>query len=216
MSNGDRTLNEAETREHLSKELRELGYPESAIRYEFSVSVGKKRRYIDVAIIDPDTNNVIAIFEVKNSNINIEKQQVAHQLQSYSKLFPSSPLAFIYTYHDHKSHIGLLNEEDSIIEIIPNIPKFSTLLTGDRAQQKIENTKKSSRVADSFTTACYLLAFLVAAILVLDISNIYKFSSQQLTLLGIFIGLLVIPYAAKFKLLGMEFERYSETRKKNT
>jgi hypothetical protein len=60
------------------------------------------------------------------------------------------------------------------------------------------------------------LAVLVAIILLLVIFSVFKFSSQQLTLLGIVIGLLVIPYAAKFKLLGMEFERHNGPSNKST
>lgn len=110
----------------------------------------------------------------------------------------------------------MINDSDGGVTLIPSLPSFSSILTGDRAQNKIETKNKSNRVTDSFSFACYLLAFLIAVILVLDIAGFYEFTSQQLTLLGIFIGLLVIPYAAKFKLLGMEFERYSDGKSKNT
>ena len=60
-------MNETEAIKYLIQELKELGYPEGAIRFEFAVTYGSGQRgYIDVAIIDPVTNDVIAIIEVKN------------------------------------------------------------------------------------------------------------------------------------------------------
>ncbi|ELO5517087.1 type I restriction enzyme HsdR N-terminal domain-containing protein [Vibrio vulnificus] len=210
-------MNEAEIRETLVKELFELGYPETSIRYEFTVSLGRsQRRHIDVAIIDPDTNDVIAIIEVKRKYKSDALELAAKQVAAYSKMLPSAPLAFIYVANGNEKHIGLVSEETGKLELIPSLPNFSALRVGDRAQQKVETKKKSNRITDSFTVICYVLAILVAIILFLDIFSIFKFSSQQLTLLGIVIGLLIIPYAAKFKLLGMEFERHSRPSNKGT
>ncbi|GAB5379670.1 MAG: hypothetical protein Alis3KO_05610 [Aliiglaciecola sp.] len=210
-------MNEVEAINYLTRELRELGYPEGSIRFEFAVQSGRgQRRYIDVAIIDPESNNVIAIIEVKKGTKGNTLKTAAKQVASYAKLLPSSPLSLVYVFEGESKQIGILNDSEGGVTLIPNLPSFNSLLTGDRAQNKVETKNKSNRVTDSFSFACYLLAFLVAAILALDIAGVYKFTSQQLTLLGIFIGLLVIPYAAKFKLLGMEFERYSDEKSKNT
>ena len=209
-------MNEAEAVNRLLQELKELGYPEGSVRFEFAVkSSNGQRRYIDVAIIDPDTNDVVAIIEVNGAKGNA-LNAAAKQVASYAKLLPSSPLSLVYVFEGEAKQIGMVNESDGGVTLIQSLPSFISLLTGGRAQNKVEAKSKSSRVTDSFSLACYLLAFLVGVILALDIAGIYKFSSQQLTLLGIFIGLLVIPYAAKFKLLGMEFERYSDGKSKNT
>lgn len=210
-------MNEAEAINRLLQELKGLGYPEGSVRFEFAVkSSNGQRRYIDVAIIDPDTNDVVAIIEVKNGSKGNALNVAAKQVASYAKLLPSSPLSLVYVFEGEAKQIGMVNESDGGVTLIQSLPSFNSLLTGGRAQNKVEAKSKSSRVTDSFSFACYLLAFLVGVILALDIAGIYKFSSQQLTLLGIFIGLLVIPYAAKFKLLGMEFERYSDAKSKNT
>lgn len=210
-------MNEAEAKNGLIQELRELGYPEESIRLEFIVNSSKGRRnYIDVAIIDPKSNDVIAIIEVKNYTNDNTLNAAAMQVSSYAKLFPSSPLSFVYLFDGASKQIGQVNDSGGGVTLIPSLPSFNSLLTGERAQNKVEAKNKTNRVTDSFTLACYLLAFLVSVVLALDIAVVYKFTSQQLTLLGIFIGLLVIPYAAKFKLLGMEFERYSDGKSKNT
>ncbi|SDK76570.1 type I restriction enzyme HsdR N-terminal domain-containing protein [Microbulbifer yueqingensis] len=209
-------MTEVEAINYLIQELIELGYPESSIRFEFAVSDGKgHRKYIDVAIIDPDSNDVVAIIEVKKGCRDNALSNAARQVISYAKLLPSSPLSLVYIFDTGGKKIGVVNESDGSVTLIPSPPSFKSLLTGGRAQNKVEVKSKSNRVTDSFSLACYLMAILVGIILTLDILNIYKFSSQQLTLLGIFVGLLVIPYAAKFKLLGMEFERYSGSKAKS-
>jgi len=204
-------LNEVETIHYLLQELKELGYPEGSVRLEFIVSSSSgQRRHIDVAIIDPDTNDVVAIIEVKNGTKGNALNSAVKQVASYAKLLPSSPLSLVYVFEGQTKHIGMVNESDGSLTLIPSLPSFNSLITGGRAQNKVETRSKSSRVTDSFSLVCYLLAFLASVILTLDIADIYKFSSHQLILFGIFIGLLVIPYTAKFKLLGMEFERYSD------
>jgi hypothetical protein len=202
-------LNERDISEALLRELSELGYPESSVRSEFPVSIGRHlRTYIDVAVIDPDTSDVLAIIEIKGSTRPEMLKSAAKQVAAQSKMLPSAPMAFVYAYDGEEKIIGRVSEEDSSLEDISSLPQFKSLRSGGRAHQKIESKKKSNRVTDTFTICCYVLAILVAVILALDVASIYKFSSQQLSLLGIFIGLIVIPYAAKFKLLGMEFERY--------
>ena len=210
-------MNERDIREALFRELSELGYPEAAVRFEFPVSLGRHlRQYIDVAIIDPDTSDVIAIIEINGSAKSEVVENAAKQVASYSKMLPSAPMAFVYAYDGIERSIGRVSEEDASFDEIPSLPKFKSLRSGGRAHQKIESKNKTNRVTDSFTVYCYVLAMLVAVILALDIASIYKFSSQQLSLLGIFIGLIVIPYAAKFKLLGMEFERFSSQPKQDS
>lgn len=210
-------MNETEAINYLVRELRELGYPEESIRFEFVAASDKgQRKYIDVAIIDPESNNVIAIIEVKDGAKGNTLKSAAQQAAYYAKLLPFSPLSLVYVFDGDARQIGMVNEEDSSVTLIPSLPSFQTLRTGDRAQQKVEVKNKTNKVTDNFTLMCYLLAFLVSFILAFDISDVYKFSAQQFSLLGIVIGLLVIPYAAKFKLLGMEFERYSNGKSKNT
>ncbi|AZT85660.1 hypothetical protein EHN06_20060 [Marinobacter sp. NP-4(2019)] len=202
-------MRELEVQKALRQELTELGYPESAVHLEFPVSVDRHKRIsIDVAIIDQGTNDVIGIIEIKSSTESQSVSNAVQQLADYARLLPSSPPAFVYAYDGKEKRIFQVSGDTLSLEEIPSLPKFDSLKAGGRAYQKIESRKKSSRVTDSFAVYCRLLAFFVAAILVLDIASVYKFTSQQLTLLGIFIGLLVMPYAAKFKLMGMEFERY--------
>jgi len=201
--------------EQLALDLIKLGYPEASIRQEFPIKANGNLYRIDIAVIDPESNDVLAIFEVK-ANPNITFHDAKHQIDRYSKLFPSNPRAFLCIQSEGKIQLAKIHEESGLVTPIEKLPSFQSLLTGDRAHNKIRTENKTNTVTDNFTNNCRFLAFFVLIILLLDISGIYKFSTQQLTLLGIFIGLLVIPYAAKFKLLGMEFERYSGKSGKNT
>lgn len=129
---------------------------------------------------------------------------------SYSKFLPSAPLAYLYLHEDNKTRILQVDEDTQDYTEIQKLPKFETLVVGDKAQSKIEAKQKSKNTIDSFKLICQILAIVTFVVLLLDIFSIFKFSTQQLSLLGVLIGLIVMPYAAKFKLLGMEFERYKQ------
>ncbi|WAG13851.1 type I restriction enzyme HsdR N-terminal domain-containing protein [Aeromonas hydrophila] len=200
----------------LFPKLKELGYPESSIRQEFVVQIDRnQRKHIDIAILDPDSNDVIAIIEVKSGSKPRALENAAQQVASYARVFPSAPLPLVYISDGKQTIIGVVDEDDASVKLLPELPEFSSLLKGDRAQQKLNTKTKTTRTTDRFTFSCYFMALLVSVILIFDVIGFYKFSSQQLSLLFLFIGLLVIPYAAKFKLLGMEFERNSDGKAKN-
>lgn len=216
MSWGDK-LNESEAINSLIEELKEQGYPLDAIRQEFAVTYESgQRRYADVAIIDPGTNDVVAVIEVKGGSQRNSLNMAARQVASYAKQLPSSPQALAYAFEDGERKIALVGDSSNEIRLLSNFPSYASLVTGGRAQGKVEVKSKSNKVSGRFSSICHLLALLVLIVLILDIADIYRFTSQQLTLLGIFIGLFIIPYAAKFKLLGMEFERYGDAKSKST
>ena len=204
-------MKEIEIQQNLIKKLIESGYPESSIRQELAVTMGEnKRGRIDIAIIDSLSSDVIAIFEVKARISDKYIDMASQQVINYSKFLPSAPLAYIYLQENGITKILQVDESTLESTEIQKLPSFETLIIGDKAQSKIEAKQKSKKTIDGFKLACYTLAVVVFLILFLDVFSIYKFTTQQLSLLGIFIGLLIMPYAAKFKLLGMEFERYKQ------
>lgn len=211
-------MNEVKAVHQLIRDLKELGYPEESIRLEFPISIGKnQRKYADVAIIDPTDNDVVAIVEVKaRRNVGDVIDQAALRVLEYAKLLPNNPLSLIYITDGTSKEFGQVQEKGGSPIIIPTVPSFNSLLTGSRAQRKVETKEKSKRITDRFSLLCRGLATGVGIVLALDLVEVYSFSPQQLTLLGAVVGLLVIPYAAKLKLFGMEFERYRNEKAKDS
>ncbi len=82
------------------------------------------------------------------------------------------------------------------------------LASGDRAVA-IEETKEVRRGSiDAFQCLCYLLAVALSVALVLDFLEVIDWTQPRILLLGAAAALIIIPHAAKLKILGVEFERY--------
>jgi hypothetical protein len=58
----------------LYKEMARLGYPEGALRKEVPINFGNTiNGYIDLAVIDQESDEIIAIIEVKRGSRNLSR-----------------------------------------------------------------------------------------------------------------------------------------------
>lgn len=93
------------------------------------------------------------------------------------------------------------------------LPNFDSLRNRSAANKKTKVKSETKETIDHFKLSCYASAAAVGSILLIDIFDVFKFSSQQLSLLGVTVALVLIPYAAKLKVLGVEFERPKSNEK---
>jgi hypothetical protein len=61
---------------------------------------------------------------------------------------------------------------------------------------------------DTFQLTCILLSLTVIVIFGLDVAGVVQLTVKQFALAGVAGALLVLPFAAKLKMLGVEFERH--------
>ena len=117
---------------------------------------------------------------------------------------------------DNPSNLFLIKQvfDKDTAKDIPqaDFPEFQTLVLGETAKWKAGQDKETKKTVDSFLKICWLLAFAVGCIFVMDVNKWVDLKIEQLTLLGVAVGLAVAPFAAKFKFLGMEWERYNPTK----
>ncbi len=66
---------------------------------------------------------------------------------------------------------------------------------------------------DYFQIACWMSATIVILITVLDVCGKINISATQLGLIGVSIALIIMPFARKLKILGVEFERLTADKK---
>lgn len=200
----------------------EKGYPQDSLRIEFMVTaiVGKRKLYIDLAIFDPKTNDIICIVEFKALEFKkLSKESVRRQVNSYKAGAGKLNLpTFVVT----PSQEATTNEEFEIFDLTNDewnkitaqeFPTYGSLTLSEKVTSSIELKQKSKSTIDRFKYICYSLAFLVAFLLILDSLKIFILSAQQLTLAGVFIALIIMPSAAKLKILGIEFERLKTSDK---
>ncbi|ELV8813353.1 hypothetical protein QNE21_004208 [Vibrio vulnificus] len=203
----------------LREKLLKAGYPEEAIRVEYASPYNNSEySFVDLAVVDPSTGGVLAVFEVKKSRQKSPSllNKASQQIIAYSKHFQSNTQCFVYADEAGKRTLAVVNLGSKTLTVLKEIPSFDSLRNTNIAQERTAKKRESKKVIDSFVITCYLLAVCVGIILVLDLIGVYSFSSQQLTLLAVVGALFIIPHAAKIKILGLEFERHHEAKEKNT
>ncbi|MCK5594869.1 hypothetical protein KAI19_01675 [bacterium] len=84
------------------------------------------------------------------------------------------------------------------IGIISNIKRDLLIVVKERKRESAFNF---------FKAICWILSFLLFVVLLLDIQDIVSITPERLALIGGIVALIIIPFAKRLKILGMEFER---------
>ena len=80
-----------------------------------------------------------------------------------------------------------------------------------RLSEKIEDKKKNKeKKIDYFKWICWILAFLILVIFILKRIGWLNIDSVDFAFIGSIVGLILIPYSNKMKILGVEFERLTK------
>ena len=104
-----------------------------------------------------------------------------------------------------------------IIQFDPReFPTFASLSSDITASKKDTLQQAKKTATDHFMLTCWILAFVMAAITIadftLELDGVKLISSTRLTLIGIVVALVIIPFAQKLKILGIEYERWNKPR----
>ncbi|GGB91519.1 hypothetical protein GCM10011352_16960 [Marinobacterium zhoushanense] len=90
-------------------------------------------------------------------------------------------------------------------------PTFPTLTAEDAAERKSGLRIEKVEAVESFQKVSWVLAFIVFAIVVADFicaqNDIVLLTTERMALIGAVVALIVIPFAQKFKGLGIEWEK---------
>lgn len=191
------------------------GYPESSIALEYPI--GKHRA--DLAVVDHDTKEPIAIFEFKQRKT---QNAVKFGKLQLSTLSASLATANVPTYlvfgqdGPQPFEIERIETEEKgkkAQETTPDELLDYKILKKSRINTAVAEKKKERKNAfDWFWAACWICAVAVITLFILDIRKKLVLNSSQLTLLGVSIALILVPFASKLKILGVEFERLSQAK----
>jgi len=211
---------ERQTLDNLINYLKEHGYPDSSFAIEYKI--GKQR--IDLAIIDPDTQIPILVFEVKSRRSKSSIEFGKKQLESYLKFLPEKSVPAYLVFPKENSpyfevqRIQFDSENNKLVEepVINNSQLDYLMQKQSRISERIEkNQQERSSTIDKFKWISWILAIIILAVGLLNRFNIFKIDSTDLVIIGATISLIIMPYASKLKFLGMEFERFEMTKRKS-
>lgn len=204
--------------------LQERGYPDGSLIYEPRLKGSQGKIYIpDFVIVDPSRNERLAIVEVKG-RIPDRIKHVQEQIEHYKAAAGDSTLpAFLVTpSEDQESKcpfdLYVFNSENDLEKVDFGLfPAFSGLSSNQIAEQKQDIKEKKEQVTSSFQTTSHVTAFVLVSLLVADflcsLKGVTLLTAERLTLLGGIVVIIVIPFAQKFKGLGIEWERAQDKSK---
>ncbi len=200
---------------HLINYLREHDYPENSIVTDYRVKNSHYRT--DLAVIDPQTNTPLIVFVVKSEEAARylkRKRKQAHKF--HKQLCDFCTFAYFVLPKDTEPYFEIIRvpndaytikQADNITLIDYKSVRNSVLC--DKANLTEEKKKKA---VDNFWLLSRILA--IATILLFLIKKIFTVTidSTDITLIGGFIILTLIPYASKVRFFGIEFERLSKAK----
>lgn len=140
---------ESDIRDKLISRLLELGYPKSSIVLELGLKIGRTSEgRIDLAILDPDSNKILSIFEVKRDSKNIGG--AIQQVLTYAKALPENILAYVYTLDENEEHIYSVDPKTNIVSQLYELPSFESLKSSysnprKERSEKAKNKKTAAR-----------------------------------------------------------------------
>ena len=206
--------NEAELRtDFLEFLMHDLDYPKDSILMDHLLPSFSEKfpRRADIIVTDPDSAVTLALIELRVHKENATQEDAYLQIQQYLREFDAPPPAFL-VMNEVRSPYGYsiftLREDNKWVEIPRHeFPSFRALVARTIADEKTLITRERQVRFDVVKTACYISAVLLFILFFLSVFNVFTASNIQLGMLGGVIALVVLPNAARLKVLGFEFER---------
>lgn len=194
-----------------------MGIPENAIIYEpIFLPSGKRTSYIpDFALIDLETKEPLAIFEVKSNNKAGTLSSAGQQLITYLRALRDKTVrGYVATPNDSSSGFDFYTFEDDgqPNKVPPNIINLNTFRLSRITEKKEILAIKKEETTDNFYKVCFCSSFFSVLVVIADIVTSKYFcitllTTKRMVLISAAIALLIIPYVQKFKGLGIEIER---------
>lgn len=203
--------------------LSNLGFPKASIIYEPAFQpIGDGRRYRpDFALLDPNTNEPLAVIEITSGFSQDNILRAAHQIQRYiTALRDKAVRGFVVT--TGKSGEGFyfytLGENGEPKQVpSASFLDFESLSSARIAEKKEMLAEEKKETADQFTVICFAAATFAISVVTADFIcsryGITLLTTERMALIGTAIALVVVPYVQKFKGLGIEIDRATKQTK---
>jgi hypothetical protein len=214
---------ESQIEQQFFQYLSELGFPQSSIIYEPAFQpIGDGRRYRpDFALLDPKTNEPLAIIEIKGRSDPETLSRATQQVQRYiAALRDRAVRGFVVT--PAQSGVGFdfyTPGENGEPKQVPSSSflQFESLSSARIAAKKEMLAEEKKETIDQFLVVCFSAAAFAVALATADfVCSRYGttlLTAERMALIGAAGALVVIPYVQKFKGLGIEIDRAAKQTK---
>lgn len=194
----------------------EKKYPRTSIQPEAVIAPRKSNAPLraDFAVLDNARSEFVAIIEVKSSRDAVSIREGVSQLVDFRESL-AKPFIPLFLFCKPSEGAGVPFEVSQILQDgtqkrieLSEFPEYGTLISGDRSSVKVAREVKARDVVDAFKVVCFILAAVTAVFLALDVFGVLVLSARQMVIASVAAAFLILPFAAKLKLLGVEFERH--------
>lgn len=194
--------------------LRSHGYPEDSIIQEWKIS---DRWRVDLAVLDNKSKTPIALFEFKRHRTQGTENMAIQQLKTYSSALGDNTIPCYIVFGIESEplfELYYLTKEDGrdYLKQITQIPSFSNFKNNYIAKTLAKTTQAKEITFNWFKAICWILAISIAILLFLDFQGCIVLSAERLGIIAIIIGLVIVPFARKLSILGLEFERLQDEK----
>lgn len=203
--------------------LSELGFPKSSVIYEpVFQPIGDGRRYRpDFALLDPKTNEPLAIIEIKGCNDPATLSRATQQVRQYiAALRDKAVRGFVVTPAQSGGGFDFYTPgENGEPKQVPSSSflQFESLSSARIAEKKEMLAEEKKETTDQFLVVCFAAAAFAVSVAAADFVcscyGITLLTTERMALVGAAIALVVIPYVQKFKGLGIEIDRAAKQAK---
>lgn len=185
------------------------GYPKESLMIEWPID---ERYRADLAVVDPQTNKPVALFELKRKKTDASFNLAIRQLESYSNALGKEKVPLYVVFEKtgippFEIYYFQKDENKSDIIKISKVPDFLVIKNTIRSKMLAKKEAEQKSTLNYFQIICWIVAFLLFILLILDFKGIILINAERLALIGAIIGLIIIPFARRLKILGLEFER---------
>ncbi len=198
-----------------------IGFPKESIAYQPAIQPVRHMQCYrpSFALIDPKTNEYLAIVEVKEAKIHEEGPGgfIYENMIDYQKALGANSIpVFIVSTDFNGSSPFLLHsfDEQGRISVIDHalFPTFEALTVQEQADRKADLRVRRDSAGEKFTAVCWSVSLILFMLVVGDFYVKIKYdldmlSAERISLIGAALALIVIPFAQKFKGLGIEWEK---------
>lgn len=158
--------------------------------------------YADLAILDLESQEYAALIEFR---LKLNEQTEGEMAEFFRVILASleikPPVFLVSTQATSGFRIYQLRENGIWQEIPPkNFPHYATLVAGHAAEKSITREVKQGKALDRLTTACYIIAGIIALITISSIGGMSALTISQMLLIFLIAILAVAPHAIGFRL----------------
>ena len=200
------------------------GYSRDSITFEPRLGTNFRP---DFAVNDPSIGLRLAYFEVRGLMDDATRNRSLQQLRRYATEAREVGASFYVVTPakeptDTEPFDFLFVNDKSELEALPRelFPTYRSLSSDVIATRKVQVETSRERTKDTFQIVCWVIAVVVIVLgiadFVCDQKTIELVDTTRITLLGIAVALIVIPFAQKFKILGVEYERLDKARDRDS